>query len=104
MEVFQIILVFIVLLGAFSLAYHIFKMTKLDAMSRGFKHPRFWGMFALGQNSGGLIMYMLGRRKYPSNMSKEDQILMNSYKNRIGICLIFITIGTIGLVLSMTLF
>ncbi len=95
MKWFKFIFVFVVLLGAGTLAYHIFKMTVLDAKSRGFKHPHFWGLFTMGRNSGNLILYLLGRRNYPSSMSNEDMQKMNSYKNRTGIALCFIVIGTI---------
>lgn len=43
MKWYLIVLVFISLLGASTLAYQVFKMTELDAKSRGFKHPKAWG-------------------------------------------------------------
>ncbi len=36
------IMVFMVLLGAFTLMYQIFRLVVLDAESRGMKHPTFW--------------------------------------------------------------
>lgn len=43
MNWYTIILVFLVLLGAFTLSYQIFKLIELDAKSRGLKHPKLWG-------------------------------------------------------------
>ena len=47
------IMVFMVLLGAFTLMYQIFRLVVLDAESRGMKHPTFWGIFSLSGNNGG---------------------------------------------------
>lgn len=104
MKWYQIIFVFIVLLGASQLAYRIYQITVTDAKSRGLKHPHFWGLFAIGgQNSGGLIMYLIGRRNYPSQMSKTDKQFIESQKKRIGVALLFIVIGTICLIITETL-
>ncbi len=67
------VMVFMVLLGALSLMYQIFKIVVLDAESRGLKHPKFWGIFSLGGNngSGGFLLYLIGRNKYPSAMTDE---------------------------------
>lgn len=99
MKWYQIIFIFIVLLGAMNLAYQVFKMTELDARSRGFKHPKLWGLFATGgQNGAGLIVYLIGRRNYPSTMSIEDANCMASRKNKSAVSLVCIAIGAIGLV------
>lgn len=73
----SIVMVFMVLLSAFSLMYQIFKMVVLDAESRGLKHPKFWGIFSLGGNhgSGGLLLYLIGRNRYPSAMTDEACVL-----------------------------
>ena len=41
MIVIATIMVFMVLLGAFTLMYQIFKLVVLEAESRGLKHPKF---------------------------------------------------------------
>ncbi len=93
-------MVFMVLLGAFSLMYQIFKLVVLDAESRGLKHPKFWGIFSLGGNngSGGLLLYLIGRNKYPSTMTDEVKEIVISRKRKAGLSLCFIAIGTIGLI------
>lgn len=93
------IMVFMVLLGAFTLMYQIFKLVVLDAESRGLKHPTFWGVFALGGNNGaGLLLYLLGRNRFPANMTETTKELFNSRKKKAGMSLCFIAIGTISLI------
>ena len=56
----------IALVGAICTAWQIYQMTVSDAKARGLKHPKFWGFWAMnGNNSSGLILYLIGRRKYP---------------------------------------
>lgn len=100
MTVIAIVLVFMVLLGAFTCMYQLFNLVVLDAKSRGLKHPNFWGIFSLGGNngSGGLILYLLGRNKFPSDMNENTKEILNSRKKRAGLSLCFIAIGTIGLI------
>lgn len=104
MKYYEILFVFIVLLGAFQLSYSIFRMTIIDAKSRHFKHSHFLGLFTMGRNSSNLILYLLGRRNYPSIMSLEDQQKMDSYKKCVGVALVFIALGTISLIISEVLF
>lgn len=100
MIVFAVILIFFILLGVFTLMYQMYNLVELDARSRGLKHPRFWGIFALGGNngSGGLLLYLIGRRKYQSVMTEEEKIQFNSRKKRAGISLCFLAAGTIGII------
>ena len=92
MKWYFIIIVFIVLLGMFTLAYQIYKLTELDARCRGLKHPKLWGLFSLSGNngSGGLILYLIGRRKYPITINEDELAQMTSRKKRAGVSLIFI--------------
>lgn len=104
MKWYDIIFIFIIMLGACESAYQIFKMTELDAASRGLKHPKFWGLFASGsQNGSGLLMYLMGRKKYPSTMSADDKAIIESRKKKIGAGLLFMVIGSIALILSIIL-
>lgn len=100
MNVYAVVLMFMVVLGAFSLAYQVFRLISLDAESRGLKHPKFWGLFSLsgGNGSGGLLLYLFGRKKYPSEMTEEQKKISNSRKKRAGISLCFIAFGTIFLI------
>ena len=81
----------IALVGAICTAWQIYQMTVSDAKARGLKHPKFWGFWAMnGNNSSGLILYLIGRRKYPvQNMSIEA-----------GAALVFMTLGAIGFVIN----
>ncbi|MFV0395040.1 MAG: hypothetical protein ACK5LC_11710 [Coprobacillaceae bacterium] len=93
MEWYEIGILVIAALNAAYLGYQIFKMAELDARSRGLKNPKLWGFLVTGgQNGGGLLLYLLGRRKYPSTMSDAEKKHIDYRKNRIGISLIFITI------------
>lgn len=73
----------------------------MDAIIRGLKHPKLWGSLASnGNNSSGLLLYLMGRRNYPVNSINNKQVLlMNKRKKAAGIGLIYMVIGTIGLIL-----
>ena len=85
----------IALVGAICTAWQIYQMTVSDAKARGLKHPKFWGFWAMnGNNSSGLILYLIGRRKYPvQNMSIEDQEKIETRKKAAGAALVFMTLG-----------
>ncbi len=89
----------IALVGAICTAWQIYQMTVSDAKARGLKHPKFWGFWAMnGNNSSGLILYLIGRRKYPvQNMSIEDQEKIETRKKAEGAALVFMTLGAIGI-------
>lgn len=104
MSWYQILFIFIILLGAVNTVIQIFKITVLDAKSRGIKHPTFWGLLAAsGQNAGGLLLYFLNRRKYPSSMSDPEKQEIASRKNKVGVGLIFLVIGTVGMIVATVL-
>ena len=92
----------IALVGASGTAWKICQMTVSDAKARGLKHPKFWGFWAMnGNNSSGLIMYLIGRRKYPvQNMSIEDQEMIETRKKAAGAALVFLALGAIGFVIN----
>lgn len=48
MKWYGFIFIAVALIGAVNVVYHIYKMTILDAASRGLKYPRFWGLFTIG--------------------------------------------------------
>lgn len=99
MSWYLIVSIFVIILGAATFEYQVYKMTELDARSRGLKHPKFWAFFSLsGQNgSGGLLLYLIGRRKYPSSMSENDRLVMEARKKKAGVSLIFLALSTITL-------
>lgn len=98
----MVVFVFIMLLGVFGLSYQVYRLTVLDAQCRGLKHPKFWGIFSISGNSGsgGLLLYLIGRRKYPSTMTEAEQCELASRKRKAGVCLIFATIGAILMIMS----
>lgn len=104
MLVIQIFLIIMVLFSAINLAYQMYKMVELDAVCRGLKRPKFWGLLATsGQNSGGLLLYLIGRRKYPTDISKENQIIIESRKKKILVCIVFMMISAVTLLSLMIL-
>ncbi|MFQ9071602.1 MAG: hypothetical protein ACLR43_01720 [Faecalibacillus faecis] len=54
--------------------YQIYRLTVIDATIRGLKHPKLWGLLASnGNNSSGLLLYLIGRRNYPINSIDSNQ-------------------------------
>ena len=95
--VFVMLGVAMVLIGAFHTAYQLYALVKLDAESRGLKHPKFWGLMATGgNNSSGLLLYLIGRRKYPvTEMTPTGRQEMDRRKRRAGVGLIFLALGAV---------
>ena len=95
----------IIVSGFFNMC-QLYRLVQTDAQCRGLKHPKLWGLFsATGNNSAGLLLlYLIGRRKYPVlSMSEEQREFMERCKRKIGVGLIFLAAGTIVLVLSLLL-
>ena len=90
----------VALVGAFCVVFQIYHMTVIDATARGLKHPKFWGVFTMsGNNSSGLLMYLIGRRKYPIvNMSESNSKELEKRKKSAGVGLLFLAIGVIGII------
>ena len=73
----------VTIVGAIETTYQIYKLTVLDASSRGLKHPRLWGLFAINGNNSSGLLYLLGRRKYPiKDIDNHQKILMNKIGRR----------------------
>lgn len=93
------------IVGSLSCVYQLYRLVQVDAECRGLKHPKLWGLFAAsGNGQSGLILYLIGRRKYPVlSMSKEQRELMGRRKKRFGVGLLFLAAGAVVCVLSMLL-
>lgn len=93
----------VMLVGGIETVYQIYHMVLIDAKARELKHPKFWGFFAMsGNNSGGLIMYLIGRRRYPIlHMSEQEKRELEKRKKSVGAGLAFMAVGTIGLIISL---
>lgn len=93
------------LVGAVCTAYQMFVIVRADAEARGLKHPGFWGLFSLsGNNSSGLLLYLIGRRKYPvMDMTEERQQRINIGKRRALAGIVFLGAGAAGLVITLAL-
>lgn len=91
----------VMIVGGVHLVFQVYKMVEMDAVSRGLKHPKFWGFFAMnGNNSAGLLMYLIGRRRYPVlEMTEEMKKEIEKRKKRAGVGLIFLAVGAIGFVI-----
>lgn len=89
--------------GAIETVYQIYQLTVIDAAARGLKHPKLWGLLAAnGNNSSGLLLYLIGRRKYPVNsMDSKQVVIMEKRKKAAGIGLVFVAVGAIGLVVCL---
>ena len=93
----------VAIVGAMETIYQIYQVTVIDAAARGLKHPKLWGMLAAnGNNSSGLLLYLIGRRKYPRNAIDIKQLqLMDKKKKAAGLGLVFLAVGAIGLVVCL---
>ena len=94
-----------VIVGSFSCVYQLYRLVQVDAACRGLKHPRLWGLFAAsGNGQSGLILYLIGRRKYPVlSMSEGQRDDMARRKKRFGVGLAFLALGAAACVLSVLL-
>ena len=90
--------------GVFSM-YQLYQLVKVDAKCRGIDHPKLWGFLAIsGNNQGGLILYLIARRKHPIlSMSDEQKTFIESSKKKIGVGIVFLVIGAIVCIWSMFL-
>lgn len=90
----------VALVGVFCVVFQIYQITVIDATARGLKHPKFWGLFTMGgNNSSGLLMYLIGRRKYPIvNMSEGNLKEIEKRKKSAGVGLLFLAVGVIGII------
>ena len=89
--------------GAIETVYQVYQLTVIDAAARGLKHPKLWGLLAAnGNNSSGLLLYLIGRRNYPvSSMDSRQVVVMEKRKKTAGIGLVFVAVGAIGLLLCL---
>lgn len=94
-----------VIVGSFFCVYQLYKLVQVDAECRGLKHPKLWGLFSVaGNGQSGLILYLIGRRKYPVlSMSEGHRDDMARRKKRFGVGLAFLALGAVVCVLSMLL-
>lgn len=88
---------FVVVGGVFAI-YQLFQLVKTDAVCRGLKHPKLWGLFSIsGNNSAGLLLYLINRRKHPIiSMTDEQKIFTEICKKKIGVGIIFQVIGVMA--------
>ena len=94
-----------VIVGSFFCVYQLYRLVQVDAECRGLKHPKLWGLFSItGNGQSGLILYLIGRRKYPVlSMSEGQKDDMGRRKKWFGVGLVFLAAGAVICVLSMLL-
>ena len=99
-SILAIICAAIALVGGIETVYQIYQLTVIDATIRGLKHPKLWGLLASnGNNSSGLLLYLIGRRNYPINSIDSNQkTKMIQRKKAAGISLCFMVVGILGLI------
>ena len=88
----------VAVVGGVETVYQIYRLVVLDSAARGLKHPKLWGLLATnGNNSSGLLLYLIRRRKYPLVSINDEQLqLMDKRKKSAGLGLIFMAVGAIG--------
>lgn len=94
-----------VMVGSVFTAYQLYKLVEIDAGSRGLKRPRLWGVFSLaGNNGSGLLLYLLGRRKYPvTALTEEGRRAKEVRKKKLCVSFTFQAVGAIVAVVGMFL-
>lgn len=104
-SILAIICAAIALVGGIETVYQIYQLTVIDATIRGLKHPKLWRLLASnGNNSSGLLLYLIGRRNYPINSIDSNQkTKMIQRKKAAGISLCFMVVGILGLILSISI-
>ena len=100
---YYLVMVFCLVIVSSSLL--LYQLIVIDATIRGLKHPKLWGLLASnGNNSSGLLLYLIGRRNYPINSINSNQkTKMIQRKKAAGISLCFMVVGILGLILSISL-
>lgn len=95
----------LIVVGISAVGYEIYQLVLLDANARGLKHPKLWGFFSLGgNNSSNLLIYLIGRRKYPiSTLSIEKQEQMAKRKKIAGVAIIFCAGGALLFITTLIL-
>lgn len=95
----------VALVGASDVMFQLYRMIVIDANARGLKHPKLWGAVAMnGNNSSGLLMYLIVRRKYPIlSTSESDSKEIEKRKKSAGVGLIFLAVGVIGMIVAVLL-
>lgn len=96
----------VALVGVITIIYQIYQIVVIDAKARNLKHPKFWGLLAMnGNNSSGILMYLIARRKYPIvALSDAKRADIEKRKKAAGIGLIFLAVGSIALIISSLFF
>ena len=101
-SILAIICAAIALVGGIETVYQIYRLTVIDATIRGLKHPKLWGLLASnGNNSSGLLLYLIGRRNYPIDSNQKTKMIQR--KKAAGISLCFMVVGILGLILSISI-
>lgn len=96
--VFSLFMVF----GLINTVHQFYRMAELDARCRGLKHPKAMGLLATsGQRGEGLLIYLLARRDYPSNMTEDDKGRMKSRKAKCISSMVLVALGAICLIITL---
>ncbi|MGY3749047.1 hypothetical protein [Vagococcus acidifermentans] len=92
--------ILIIISGSVWLAVHVFQLIKIDAAARHIKHGNWlWPLISVsGQNSSGLLLYFIKRRKYPADYSAEDKAAAVKLKKAIYKGLVIQLIGGLLLI------
>ncbi|HHX71291.1 MAG: hypothetical protein WAO56_07565 [Miniphocaeibacter sp.] len=105
MNIFIIISLLICFISAIGIAYNLNKIVYIDAKNRGIKRAKLWSFIAIGgQSSEGLLLYLINRRKYPSNIDVKDKERIDLYKRRLYIFLATIFVGFVLLIATAIFF
>ena len=102
MNTYTVIFSVITAAGAVNLGLQLYRLAALDAKLRGMKRPGIAAVTVLGGQRGeGLIVYLLGRRKYQISMTDDDRAVMKSRKAKCIFSLIFLAVSAVCAIIAM---
>ena len=85
-SVLAVIFIAVAIVGAIETVYQIYQLTVIDATIRGLKHPKLWGLLASnGNNSSGLLLYLIGRRNYPIHSIDHKQLVLMDKRKKLQV-------------------
>ena len=103
--VFLAVCAIVYLIGMVLTVVHVYRFTVTDARSRGMENPKAMGILAAsGQRGGGMLLYLLKRKKYPViSISAEEKKLLRQCKVRTVICVAVMVMSVAGVIAGLNI-
>lgn len=94
-----------IIVGIVTFIINLYKLVVIDATSRNIPKARFWGVVSLGgNNSSGLLLYLIKRRNFPViELSKDEKIEKDRRKQTIKVGFLFTIIPLLIMIYTVVL-